>query len=57
MSGNGGVVTARESLGRLCPKPLPKRPTLGGQPVTLRVPHEDGVPPGTPAVSPHDTTL
>jgi hypothetical protein len=57
MSDNGGVVTARESLGRLCPKSLSKRPTLGGKPATLRIPHEDGIPPGSPTVSPHDTTL
>ncbi|MFC7260569.1 hypothetical protein ACFQZP_44760 [Streptomyces lutosisoli] len=52
-----GVVTPDEALGGLSPQSLAKRPTFGGRPATLRVPHEDGVPLGPPAVSPHDTTL
>ncbi len=50
-------VSPGETLGRLSPQPLTKRPALGGQPAPLRVPHTDGIPPGSSTVGPRDTTL
>ncbi|WP_258539837.1 MFS transporter [Streptomyces ipomoeae] len=46
------VVPAREPLGRIHPQPLTKRPPFGRQPTTLRVPHTDGIPPGSRTASP-----
>src|SRR2546423_614001 len=46
------LLAGGEPLGRLQPDLLPERPALSRQPTTLRIPHEEGVPPGTTDVSP-----
>jgi hypothetical protein len=51
------LLTLLEALGRLHPQLLAEGPPFVGQPAALRVPHALGIPQGTWAVTPTDTTL